>query len=63
MNEQEKVLLRVLGPMSVTALNQVSNALPPNTYFRQAGTVVHDGRECAVFEFFVLLNDNQEEEE
>ena len=62
MNEQEKVLLRVLGPMSATALNQVSNALPPKTYFRQAGTVVHDGRECAVFEFFTLT-DNQEEEE
>ena len=62
MNDQEKVLLRVLGPLSITALTQVSNALPPKTYFRQAGTVVHDGRECAVFEFFTLT-DNQEEAE
>jgi hypothetical protein len=63
MNEQERILLRVLGPMSATALNKVSSALPPETCFRQAGTVAHDGRECAVFEFFVLLTDNQEEEE
>lgn len=62
MNEQEKVLLRVLGPLSVTALNQVSNALPPKTYFRQSGTVVHNGKECAVFECFALT-DNQEEAE
>lgn len=62
MNDQEKVLLRVLGPLSVTALNQVANALPPKTYFRQARTVVHDCKECAVFEFFALA-DNQEEAE
>lgn len=61
MNKQEKVLLRVLGPLSVTALTQVTSALPPKTYFRQAGTVVYNSKECAVFEFFILLNNNQEE--
>jgi hypothetical protein len=60
-NEQEKVLLRVLGPLSITALQQVTSALPPKAYFRQTGAVVHNGKECAVFEFLALV-DNQEEE-
>jgi hypothetical protein len=54
MSEQEKVLLRVLGPLSITTLQQVTSALPPKTCFRQAGTVVHNGKECAVFEFLAL---------
>lgn len=50
-NQEAEPLLRVLGPLKMTALSAIAGALPPGTYFRQTGTVEHQGQTCAVFEF------------
>ena len=50
-NQEAEPLLRVLGPLSTSGLNALVTALPRGTAMRQAGTVEHQGRTCAVFEF------------
>lgn len=49
--QKPEPFLRVLGPLSISALSAVSNALPPGTAMRSAGTVEHGGQTRAVFEF------------
>jgi hypothetical protein len=45
-------ILRVLGPISVSAFSALSEALPKGTTVRSGGTILFAGQTCAVFEFF-----------